>query len=117
MQDFINFVMLVLASIASMLLGVLAAATILELNTPQNETFGGIPLLCVVIGLWLLPGWAGLLVAAAALAQPIVLLDVGEWRSLTAEFQFIAVAIVTVVETLTVPVPAVAGWPTGWPGS
>jgi signal transduction histidine kinase len=86
------------------LLVVLVAATTLELNTPQNETFGGIPLLCVVIGLWLLPGWAGLLVAAAALAQPVVLLEVGEWRSLTAEFQFIAVAIVTVVETLTVTV-------------
>lgn len=86
------------------LLGVLAADTALELNTPQNETFGGIPLLCVVIGLWLLPGWAGLLVAAAALAQPVVLLEVGEWRSLTAEFQFIAVAIVTAVETLTVTV-------------
>jgi two-component system OmpR family sensor kinase len=86
------------------LLGVLVADTTLELNTPQNETFGGIPLLCVVIGLWLLPGWAGLLVATAALAQPVVLLEVGEWRSLTAEFQFIAVAIVTVVETLTVTV-------------
>jgi signal transduction histidine kinase len=91
-------------AVTLVLLGVLVADTTLELNTPQNETFGGIPLLCVVIGLWLLPGWAGLLVAAAALAQPVVLLEVGEWRSLTAEFQFIAVAIVTVVETLTVTV-------------
>jgi signal transduction histidine kinase len=86
------------------LLAILVAATVLELNTPQNETFGGIPLLCVVIGLWLLPGWAGLAVATAALAQPVVLLEVGEWRDLTADFQFIAVAVVTVVETLTVTV-------------
>jgi len=86
------------------LLAVMSAATALELLTPQNETFGGIPLLCVVVGLWLLPGWAGLLVATAALAQPVVLLEVGEWRALTADFQFIAVAVVTVVETLTVTV-------------
>jgi signal transduction histidine kinase len=86
------------------LLAILVAATSLELLTPPNETFGGIPLLCVVIGLWLLPGWAGLIVATAALAQPVVLLQVGEWRSLTADFQFIAVAVVTVVEMLTVTV-------------
>ncbi len=86
------------------LLAILVADTSLELLTPQNETFGAIPLLCVVIGLWLLPGWAGLVIAACALVQPIVLLEVGEWRSLPAEFQFIAVAVVTVVETLTVTV-------------
>jgi signal transduction histidine kinase len=86
------------------LLAILVADTSLELLTPQNETFGAIPLLCVVTGLWLLPGWAGLVIATSALVQPVVLLDVGEWRSLTAEFQFIAVAVVTVVETLTVTV-------------
>jgi signal transduction histidine kinase len=91
----------VIAVMSGLLVG-LGAATALELLTPQNETFGGIPLLCVVLALWLLPGWAGLLVATAALAQPVVLLEVGEWRALTADFQFIAVAVVTVVETITV---------------
>jgi signal transduction histidine kinase len=85
-----------------LLLAVITAATILELVTPPDETFGGIPLLCVVTALWLLPAWAGLVVAAAALAQPVVLASIGQWPALTADFQFIAVAVLIVFGTITI---------------
>jgi signal transduction histidine kinase len=85
-----------------LLFAVIGAATTLELVTPPDETFGGIPLLCVVAALWLLPAWAALLVAAAALAQTVVLAGIGQWPALTADFQFIAVAVVIVFGTITI---------------
>jgi signal transduction histidine kinase len=90
--------------VTALLFAIMGADTALELSTPQNETFGAVPLLCVVAAIWLLPEWAALLVSAAGLAQPVLLLEAGVWRSLTTDFQFIAVAILTVVETLIVNV-------------
>jgi signal transduction histidine kinase len=55
-----------------------------------------------VAALWLLPPWGALLVCAAAIAQPIALAGVGQWPTLTADFQFIAVAVVTVFGLLAV---------------
>jgi two-component system OmpR family sensor kinase len=90
------------AAVMLVLLAVIGAATILELVAPPDETFGGIPLLCVVAAIWLLPAWSALLIATVALAQPVVLDRVGDWSPVTADFQFIAVAVVTVLGTLTV---------------
>jgi OmpR-family two-component system manganese-sensing sensor histidine kinase len=44
----------------------------------------------------MLPPWPALLVSAVALIQPAVLVVTGQWPPLTADFQFIAVAVVTV---------------------
>jgi signal transduction histidine kinase len=84
------------------LLAVMGASTVLELVTPPDDTFGAIPLLCVVAALWLLPAWPALIVGVAAMVQPVVLLEIGQWPVLTADFQFIAVAVVTVVGTIAV---------------
>jgi signal transduction histidine kinase len=81
---------------------VMAAATVLEVVTPPDDAFGAVPLLCVVAALWLLPAWPAFLVGGAALVQPVVLLEVGQWPVLTADFQFIAVAVVTVTGTLSI---------------
>jgi signal transduction histidine kinase len=85
-----------------LLLVVMGAGTVLELVTPQDDTFGGIPLLCVVAALWLLPAWPALVIGVAPMIQPVVLLEIGQWAALTADFQFIAVAVVTVIGTVTV---------------
>jgi len=84
------------------LLAVIGGATTLELVTPPDDTFGAIPLLCVVAALWLLPARAALLIAVAALAQPIALEEIGQWSQLSAEFQFIAVAVVSVFGLIAV---------------
>ena len=91
-----------MATVTVLLLALMGGATVLELVTPPDDTFGAVPLLCVVAALWLLPAWAALLVGAAALAQPIALEGVGQWAPLTADFQFIAVAVVTVFGMLGV---------------
>jgi signal transduction histidine kinase len=83
-------------------LAVMGAATALEVVTPADDTFGAIPLLCVVAALWLLPAWPALLVGVAGLVQPVVLLGTGQWPALTADFQFLAVAVVTVTGTLSI---------------
>jgi len=85
-----------------LLLVVIGAATTLELVTPPDDTFGAIPLLCVVVAIWLLPSWAAGLVAVVSLVQPVVLQAIGQWPPLTADFQFIAVAVLTVFGILTV---------------
>jgi signal transduction histidine kinase len=85
-----------------LLLAVMGAGTVLELVSPQDDTFGGVPLLCVVAALWLLPAWPALVIGVAAMIQPVVLLEIGQWPALTADFQFIAVAVVTVIGTVTV---------------
>jgi signal transduction histidine kinase len=77
-------------------LAVMGGITVLEYVTPPDVTFGGIMLLCVVAALWLLPPWPALVISAVALVQPAVLEITGQWTGLTAEFQFIAVAVVTV---------------------
>ena len=77
-------------------LAVMGGITVLEFVTPPDETFGGLMLLCVVAALWLLPPWPALVLSAVALIQPAVLEITGQWSGLTAEFQFIAVAVVTV---------------------
>jgi signal transduction histidine kinase len=78
------------------LLAVMGGITLAEFVTPADETFGGLTLLCVVAALWLLPPWPTLLISAVALIQPAVLEITGQWPALTADFQFIAVAVVTV---------------------
>jgi len=77
-------------------LAIMGGITVFEFVTPPDETFGGITLLCVVAALWMLPPWPALLVSAVALIQPAVLVVTGQWPPLTADFQFIAVAVVTV---------------------
>ncbi len=85
-----------------LLLAVIGGATALDLVTPPDNTFGAIPLLCVVAAIWLLPSWAAGLIAAAGLVQPAVLQAIGQWPPLDADFQFIAVAVLTVFGILTV---------------
>ena len=77
-------------------LAIMGGITVFEFVTPPDETFGGIMLLCVVAALWMLPPWPALLISAVALIQPAVLEVTGRWPALTADFQFIAVAVVTV---------------------
>ena len=78
------------------MLAAMAGITTLEFGKPPDETFGGLMLLCVVAAIWLLPPWPALLIAAVALIQPVVLEISGQWPALTTDFQFIAVAVVTV---------------------
>jgi signal transduction histidine kinase len=78
------------------LLALMGAVTTMEFVTAPDETFGGLMLLCVVAAIWLLPPWPALLISAVALIQPAVLEITGQWPGLTADFQFIAVAVVTV---------------------
>ena len=78
------------------LLAVMGGIMVFEFVTPPDETFGGLMLICVVAALWLLPPWPTLVISAVALIQPAVLEVTGQWPSLTADFQFIAVAVVTV---------------------
>jgi len=87
------------AGVVELLIGTLAimgGITVFEFVTPPDETFGGIMLLCVVGALWMLPPWPALVVSAVALIQPALLVVTGQWPALTADFQFIAVAVVTV---------------------
>ena len=85
-----------------LLLAVIGASTALDLVTPPDNTFGAIPLLCLVVAIWLLPAWAAGLIAVACLVQPAVLEAIGQWPPLAADFQFIAVEVLTVFGTLTV---------------
>lgn len=78
------------------LLSLMGGITVLEFVTPPDQTFGGLMLICVVAALWLLPPWPALLISVVALIQPEVLMTTGQWSSVTADFQFIAVAVVTV---------------------
>ncbi len=84
------------------LLALMGVITVLEFVTQPDETFGGLMLLCLVAAIWLLPPWPTLLIAAVALTQPAVLEITGQWPALTADFQFIAVAVVTVFGTVAV---------------
>ncbi len=87
------------AGVVGLLIGTLAimgGITVLEFVTPPDETFGGLMLLCVVAALWMLPPWPALVVSAVALIQPAVLEVTDQWPVLTADSQFIAVAVVTV---------------------
>ena len=84
------------------ILALMAGITVLEFLTPPDETFGGLMLLCVVAAIWLLPPWPTLLIAAVAMIQPAVLEVTGQWPALTADFQFIAVAVVIVFGTVAV---------------
>jgi signal transduction histidine kinase len=84
------------------ILAAMAGITVLEFITQPDETFGGLMLLCLVAAIWLLPPWPTLLIAAVALIQPAVLEITGQWPALTTDFQFIAVAVVTVFGTVAV---------------
>ena len=84
------------------ILALMTVITVLEFVTQPDETFGGLMLLGLVAAIWLLPPWPTLLIAAVALTQPAVLEITGQWPALTADFQFIAVAVVTVFGTVAV---------------
>ena len=84
------------------ILALMAGITVLEFVTQPDETFGGLMLLCLVAAIWLLPPWPTLLIGAVALIQPAVLEITGQWPALTTDFQFIAVAVVTVFGTVAV---------------
>jgi signal transduction histidine kinase len=80
----------------------LALVLVIEIAVPNNPTLGGMLLLAVLFGTWLLPTPLAAAITVAAVAVTLVTALTGAVDPLTAKFQFVAVVVTACLSELTV---------------
>lgn len=75
---------------------------IIEIAVPNNPTLGGMLLLAVLFGTWLLPTPFAAVITALAIVVTLITALTGAVDPLTAKFQFVAVVVTACLSELTV---------------